>query len=308
MNNKIVKKFCVGKVPEQTLVSVANENSVRESARYAELVAETASAKFIYYCSLCLIIRDESEYLEEWLRWHIAQGVEHFYIYDHGSKHPVLDFVRSLGGEISERTEVIDWSGSHKDAQPDAYNDCLRRARGVSRWVGFIDADEHVRVNNGKTMSEFLKNYEKFAGVFANWVTYGANGHVTKSIGPLRERFTKVSHYDKWADVAGKLITQPIYMAEMIIHNGRAEPGFDIVDEHCRKIKDYMLIIENATHDYICVDHYYTKSYEEWLAKLRRGSGDAKFFRKYKDFFIINPDMDYCRKEINIPQLYEKFN
>ncbi|MCL2797815.1 MAG: glycosyltransferase family 2 protein [Firmicutes bacterium] len=41
-----------------------------------------------YDCSICLIIRDESEYLEEWLRWHIGQGVEHFYIYDHDSKIP----------------------------------------------------------------------------------------------------------------------------------------------------------------------------------------------------------------------------
>lgn len=40
--------------------------------------------KFNY--SICLIIRDENEYLKEWLEWHINQGVEHFYIYDHDSK------------------------------------------------------------------------------------------------------------------------------------------------------------------------------------------------------------------------------
>ena len=36
--------------------------------------------------SICLIIKDENEYINEWLDWHIKIGFEHFYIYDNGSK------------------------------------------------------------------------------------------------------------------------------------------------------------------------------------------------------------------------------
>ena len=132
---------------------------IRERRRLSE------SAPYRYYCSICLIIRDENEYLEEWLRWHIGQGTEHFYIYDHDSKRPVKGFVEALGKEISEKVTVIEWKGKHKNAQPEAYKDCLNRFRGESRWIGFIDADEQVRVKTGQSLPEFLKGYEKYAGV-----------------------------------------------------------------------------------------------------------------------------------------------
>ena len=37
------------------------------------------------YLSLCLICKDENDYLAEWLDYHILAGVERFYIYDDDS-------------------------------------------------------------------------------------------------------------------------------------------------------------------------------------------------------------------------------
>ena len=70
-------------VPERLYIGNAPGEVVRRSQRCREeyiralrdaLLRETAEAKFKYYCSLCLITRDENEYLEEWLRWHIGAG------------------------------------------------------------------------------------------------------------------------------------------------------------------------------------------------------------------------------------------
>ena len=272
-----------------------------------KLLRKTRETEFRYYCSLCLIIRDENEYLAEWLRWHLDVGVEHFYIYDHGSKQPVLEFVDGLGREIAEKVTVIDWSGKHKDAQPDAYNDCLNKFRGESRWIGFVDTDEQIEVKTGQSLPELLKGYERYAGLFSIWVTYGANGQEKQTKGLLRERFTEVSHGDRWAENVGKLIAQPMYMTDMVIHNGKAADGFEVVNEEQRKIYNYSLFAEYPTRNKICVNHYYTKSYEEWMSKLRRGSGHAKFSRRYEEFFKINPEMEYCRENIEIYQQYEQF-
>jgi len=38
------------------------------------------------YASLCCIIRNEARYLEEWIEYSRMIGVEHFYLYDHGSE------------------------------------------------------------------------------------------------------------------------------------------------------------------------------------------------------------------------------
>ncbi len=146
-----LSKKCAGKI----FVGRAPEGFLEESRRLARLAIEAERAEAlerlrhttpVYDCSVCLIIRDESEYLEEWLRWHIGQGVQHFYIYAHGSKEPVLGFVRSLGLQIADKVTVIDWSGPHKHAQSEAYNHCLKQFGAQSRWIGFIDADEQVRV------------------------------------------------------------------------------------------------------------------------------------------------------------------
>ena len=83
-------------------------------------------------------------------------GVEHFYIYDHGSKQPVCEFLKTLGKEVQDKVTVINFGGSHVYAQHDAYNDCLEKFKYESRWIGFIDSDEMVRIKNGKTLPEYL--------------------------------------------------------------------------------------------------------------------------------------------------------
>lgn len=301
------ERFYLGHAPQELVEESNRFRKQRRQRQRANLLRKTRETEFRYYCSLCLIIRDENEYLEEWLRWHLDIGVEHFYIYDHGSKQSVRKFVNGLGREIAEKVTVIDWSGKHKDAQPDAYNDCLNRFRGESRWIGFVDTDEQIEVKTGQSLPEFLKGYERYAGLFAIWVTYGANGQEKQTEGLLRERFTEVSHGDKWAEHVGKVIVQPMYMTDMVIHNGKAADGFEIVDEEKRKIYNYSLLTEYPTRNKICVNHYYTKSYEEWMNKLRRGSGHAKFSRRYEEFFNINPEMEYCRENIEIYQQYEEF-
>ena len=43
--------------------------------------------------------------------------------------------------------------------------------------------------------------------------------------------------------------------------------------------------------DKITLDHYITKSYEEWIEKLNRGSCVDDFERKMDEFFYFNADL-----------------
>ncbi len=92
------------------------------------------------YLSLCLIAKDEDEYLQEWLDYHILIGVERFYIYDNESKNPIRNLL----------TEYIDagWVVVHEikgtAVQVMAYQHCLQTYGENSKWIGFIDADEFI--------------------------------------------------------------------------------------------------------------------------------------------------------------------
>lgn len=95
-------------------------------------------------------------------------------------------------------------------------------------------------------------------------------------------------------------------MRYMQTHNGYTKDGFIVVDEHKKPVDAAQPYKSEATTDLICVDHYYTKSYEEWLNKIKRGSCDPYYSRKYDEFFEYNPEMEYCRENTYPVQEYEK--
>ena len=53
----------------------------------------------MHYFSLCAIAKNEDHYIEEWLCFHRAVGVQHFFIYDN-------DSVKSLRELLDGRSDV----------------------------------------------------------------------------------------------------------------------------------------------------------------------------------------------------------
>lgn len=278
------------------------KNQIKDSVRQ-----KIITTNFKYYCSLCLIIKDENEYLEEWLKWHIALGIEHFYIYDHESKYPVAQFVKSLGTDISQLVTVIRFDGKHDFAQHDAYNNCLSKFAQESRWIGFFDSDEMLHIlEEGKTLKDILQEFEDNAGLFIGWQVYGANGQIKKSSRPVRERFPiTLAPENNTQQGVGKLFAQSLCIRQMLTHNGYPVDGFEVVDENHERMKRGCVWKQDLPIKRICLDHYYTKSYEEWVEKMLRGTCDPYYNRKYAEFFVINPDLKDCQEAKNFEQQYE---
>lgn len=276
----------------------------RGKALKAYLTDKVKNANYKYDCCICLIIRNENEYLKEWLEWHVGQGFEHFFIYDHGSEYPVAEFVKTLDADMQAKITVHDFGGTHRFAQHDAYNDCLKRHGSECRWLAYIDADEMIRVRCGCTIGELLRHYDGYAGLFMRWIVYDANGQKEKSDKPLRERFTRVTSAKLYEGI-GKVIIRPSLVTRIITHNCFTKPGFDVVDENRSVAPANVMCKFDSTAEFVCVDHYYTKSHEEWKQKIGRGACDPIFKRKYDEFFIFNPDMEYCRENIEAEQKYE---
>lgn len=226
-----------------------------------------------YYSSICLLIKDENEYLIEWLEWHLNLGIEHFYIYDNDSEIPVSETIMELLEEYQDKITVVQWSGSHEHMQHDCYNHCLKTYGDESTWIAFIDSDEFIRLTgNESDINAYLKNYEEYGTVSMLWILYNANGAVAKENLPVRERFTYIVDHDE--AVISKIFLKPVRTKKMLVHWMVPKIGSEIV---------------NGTG--VIIDHYYTKSYEEWCNKILRGSCDPDYRRKYDEFFKYNPNM-----------------
>lgn len=236
--------------------------------------------------SICLLIKDENEYINEWLSWHTQLGFEHFYIYDNGSKIPIHDSVKE---SYLPLCTFIDYSTGYSCLQLDCYNHALNTYGEETKWLAFVDTDEFIRTVDGSNINKFLKDYECYDGLYIRWIMYNANGLKHKDSRPQRERFTQVSDCDRWK-VCGKSIIQPSKIKIMGTHFPVGIIGqYYMVDSWGKRMK---FGLEPFTpNDKIVIDHYFTRSLEEWKEKAIRGSCDPRVERTYDEFYLYNPDM-----------------
>lgn len=93
----------------------------------------------------------------EWITYHLQQGWEHFYIYVNEDPAAALTL---LGPFIKAGVvDVIDfqWPPSADFSQQQAAeNSCIRRYRGLSRWVSMTDVDEFFQPMRPVTVAVYL--------------------------------------------------------------------------------------------------------------------------------------------------------
>ena len=90
------------------------------------------------YLSLVIIVKDEGEYVNEFIEYYRLLGVDHFYFYDNDSAIPLAQSIKKHSAYVT----INNISG--KKRQLDAYNHYLDNYKQDSRWAGFIDLDEFI--------------------------------------------------------------------------------------------------------------------------------------------------------------------
>ena len=85
---------------------------------------------------------DEGPYIQEWIRWHLEQGAEHFYIYDNDRAE--LDYESFFSPELYPFVTVVPWKGVKKifniTPQRRAYNHCTRNYARDCQWLAVVSA------------------------------------------------------------------------------------------------------------------------------------------------------------------------
>lgn len=244
--------------------------------------------------SICAIIKDEDQYLEEWVSYHLALGVDHIYLYDNNSINHQQNFISEAN---LAHVTVIPYPKRDGNPQNACYNQFLKDYGHESKWVAIIDADEFIRVVDDTPLLEFLEEFEDYDGLYVAWVTYNADGQLTNDGRPVRERFLKT--VPNAEGVNGKSIIRPDKVSVMDTHFPESDTWDDcvIVDERHERVYEALGYI--APDNRIVIDHYFTKSWEEWQHKINRGTADNSGVRKMRDFFYFNPELvDYAPDEI----------
>jgi hypothetical protein len=212
--------------------------------------------------ALCLRFRDEARFLAEWLEYHLAAGVQHFFLYNNFSQDNYLDILRPYldAGHVT----LIDWPRT--PASPDAENDCISRTRGRFRWVGFLDADEFAVVRDGRSLPDFLDGFSHAPAVALHWYSFGSNGHEVRPANWVIQAYTSRSskpgeHF--------KVFVRP----EQVTVNRNAH-NFYYLSARCAVREDGRAVTGSMafppTAQIAWVNHYYWKSLEDYLDKAAR--------------------------------------
>jgi glycosyl transferase family 92 len=226
----------------------------------------------VFYLSICAIFRDEKPYLREWIEFHKLVGVERFFLYDNES----TDGSAELLAPYVDTGEVVLHHWPPHPGQVPAYNDCILRHGSESRWIAFIDIDEFIFSHTGRPVPEVLKEYERWPAVGVNWAAFGTSGHVEKPPGLVVECYLY-----RWRNPRARRTIKSIVDPRRVEsckspHYFSYLDGELAVDEQKRPIEgpDFAFT-EESSQSLLRVNHYWTKSEEEFREKLSRRQADS---------------------------------
>lgn len=214
--------------------------------------------------AVCLRFRDEALYLAEWLEYHQAAGISHFYLYNNFSADNYLSVLEPWieHGQVT----LVDWP--RVPASPSAEEDCIRRALGRFRWVGFLDADEFVVIRDGRGIGEFLDGFPHVPGVGLHWRFFGSSMHRVRPPEPVIAAY---QHRARLPNCHIKTFLRPERVAQCRNpHSWFYYPMSSAVGEHSNPL--FGSLDMKPTADIAWINHYYCKSEEDYLHKAARPS------------------------------------
>ena len=241
-----------------------------------------------YKVSICGIFKNEAQYLDEWINYHLLVGVNHFYMYNNNSED---DYLSVLQKYIDQGiVTLVQWEKNQ--AQMEAYRDCINRFAGETNWIGFIDIDEFINPIDYDDVYSFLKRFEKrYGSVTIYWKFFGTSNLKDRDRkGLVCEDFT--SCWPKHASI-GKCFLNTAFDIDTDSY-GTSFHHFMWTHRKLHSVPSvnnfgklvYKYHHKAKKHFDIQINHYFTKSYAEYMEK--KSKGDV--------YFVINPhDEAYFR-------------
>ena len=242
--------------------------------KYFDTLKSDKTTKFPNELCIGAIMKNEGPYLKEWLDFHILVGVTKFYLYDNDSTDNTCEILKPY----IERgiVEYNYWPG--KAMQLPAYLDILDKHTYDTRWLALIDLDEFLVPVQHDTIPEFLHTLpQNFAQLIVTWVIYGSSGHIHKPAGLVTENFKR--HAAKTWGI--KSIINPRLLIDYKCLHANFVAGWTI-DNNGKKLGYINQSKNPPAYNKLRCNHYYTKSYDEYIARLNRGSATTETTQSYR--------------------------
>lgn len=231
-----------------------------------------------YNLSIMAIFKNEQDYMEEWLDYHISQGFDQIYLYSNDlnlNSYPYL-----TNSKYVSHIKLVDWTNKKNNGidtvQRQAYTHCVQTYSHQTQFLMMLDLDEFVvPIKSYSTVSDYLHSlkpqWDNIKAFKIQRYDFGSSGHKTKPLGTVMNSYKyhekvcssfKTLANTDYIDVGSKF--ERVHDFNLIPKSGKIfnsyfgyhETGFP---NSCKP---------NTVNEIpLVINHYYTKSYEEYLTR-----------------------------------------
>ena len=218
--------------------------------------------------ALVCIAKNEDNYIQEWCDYHLKIGFDDIFIYQN-------DWRTSISGNNIFKFEL---DGRAK--QREAYKKFINDYYNQYDWAAFFDVDEFLVLKKHNNIKEFISDYNDFLSVGINWVFFGDNG-----LEFADNDYSVIRRFIKRQKLVNKHIKSIVKLRKNLI--------MDVHNPACSWVNTNKNINSgpfnnNPSDDIAQINHYFTKTKDEFIKKRERGRADDGTIRNMSDFYNNN--------------------
>ena len=226
---------------------------------------------------VCTLGKQENRYIREFVSHYEKYGIDKIYLYDNNDINGER-FEEVINDYISKGfVEILNWRGRLYQIS-NIMVDCYTRNKKNYDWLIFYELDEFIHLSNYTNVKPFLKQpkFEKCQLIYLNSICHTDNNKLYYENKSLSERFPERAPMTKHG---GKYL-----VIKSIVRGNITNIGFNNVHLFNSKLincngygnrdkfdKSVSYLSTEPDYTTYYVDHYYSKSTEEFINKLNRG-------------------------------------
>ena len=260
---------------------------------------------------VCTLAKLENKYIREFVEHYKKYGVDKIFLYDNndidGEKFDEIlkDYIQN--GFV----QILNWRGRYK-AMLSIMNDCYRKNYHNYDWLIFYEIDEYIHLYDYHNIKLFL-NQTKFNNcqqIYLNLVCHTDNNLLLYENKSLAQRFPFTVPITKSPGqyLEMKTIIRGHYKGIYISNNHLG----DIRLRSCNNSGKYESLFghytSNGDQKYYYIDHYYSKSTEEFIMKITKGDAirpeksyiDERIEKFFNQNEITKDKIDMIEKKLHI--------
>ena len=252
---------------------------------------------------LALFLKNENPNILSWISWHLAIGIDKFFIYDDHSTDGTYEILKTVSNIYNIEIEQTDLQNTpiFYCRQADSFKNACKKAKKQNfDWIGFIDVDEYISLERDSSIQDFLSAFSEYNGISLNWRIYGNSDRVLKTKLPTYEAYLWHSQQNFGDNKLTKSFIRPEYFTNTYLN-----PHFFLIEpRNYANSEGNPVIIENGASKNVtwknaCINHYINRSMEDYVDRTKnRLNTDIKDSLSRWNYFNRNDIYHQERKEI----------